>query len=145
MDNPFETEEQGGVLEFTEGGPHVEVDADYLAYSIGSVCEYTVYDIWRKNRCVEKDIKGKTELYKKLNCANKKEFEEKMLSPRWINQKVKVKERKHLDKVENCLYSVKASVKKLVEDLGAGSIRLWLTVGSVNFRNEVATMNKYKS
>lgn len=129
-------------------GNHAEVDADYLAYSIGSVCERTVRDIYIDGKIKHKGIKGLVGddgLYAVMKCDNKKHFEDKMASDRYVRRNIEVKERTELDPVENCLHSVKVSLKKLAEDLDLESMNLWITVGSDNFRNEVATMKKYKA
>lgn len=135
--------EKGHELEYHEGGPVIFHDADWIAYAVGAVCETTIEEVYNNGK-LKFEAKSKEELYKNMKVKNKADMELQLkTNPRWKG--VTFKSRLELEPIENCLHSVNATIQRIVDDLGASDQKLFITVGSSNFRNEVATLNKYKA
>lgn len=130
-------------IEYFEGGPTIWHDADWIMYAVGSVCEKTVVTAYVNGR-KKQTADSKTELYEKLGVKDKAEMEDKLANdPRWKN--VTFEEELVLEPIENVLHSVNSTIQRIVSDLGASSQKLFITQGDTNFRNDVATLNKYKA
>ncbi len=152
----IKVEEYDDGFSFTEGGPLLVIDGDYIPYSIGSVCQKTVYEVYLggrlkftcQNKADVKDAKGNVKekgLYSLMGLRDKRELDEKLATdPRW-KRELEIKEEVTAEPEHYVKHTVNQVIKKLVEDTGASEMKLYLTFGKNNFRNHVATIQKYKA
>lgn len=103
------------------------IDADIIAYSVASASDGKFYRV----DGIEGEFKYIADVKKAFNKADMK-YDRSL-----------VKEDYHPDPIENCLHSVKLVVESWIEGAGNGPYQLYLT-GKGNYRNEVATIQKYK-
>lgn len=131
-----------GLFTFTEGGPLLLLDADPVAYKAASACDNQKQVIKLNNvECYSVDG-GITELYAALGFHDYRDFNAMLDKNPAITHEVVTTS----DDSTNMFHTIKAQVKRIIKDSGAGSIRLFLTDGASNFRltEDIATVLKYK-
>lgn len=131
-----------GQFTFTEGGPLLLLDADPIAYSAASACESAQQVIRLKGVAIYTIDGGKTELYNSLGFQDYREFNTMLEKNPDITHEIFLT----ADDPINMCHTIKAQVKRIIKQSGAGSVRLFLTDGASNFRltEEIATVLKYK-
>lgn len=136
-------QEKGHELSYHEGGPLLLHDADWIAYAVGSVCQTLIQTVSVKGE-VKFEAESKTELYEQMGVKDKAEMEDRLANDkRWKH--VTFEERIELEPIENCLHSVNMTIQRIIDDVGAGDQKMWITQGNTNFRNDIATLKKYKA
>jgi len=130
-------------IKYYEDGPIIWHDADWIPYAVGSVCQTLVETVHINGR-LKFEAETKKELYENFKVKDKAELDDKMANdPRWKG--VVITKEFKLEPIENVLNSVNKTIQRIVDELGASDQKLFITVGSNNFRNEIATLNKYKA
>lgn len=107
----------------------VLVDGDLLPYRIGFACQTTTYSIIDPNgKVVESGLKGKRTAEKYMEADH---------PDCTLEQVINVQELSH------ALHTVKVVLQDILKSTGCDCYRVYLT-GKNNFRDEVATLRKYK-
>lgn len=129
-------------FEFTDGGPLVLLDGDPVAYSSAAACDMATHKILI-NGCEVVDYQGGvTDMYNALGLKDYREFNSLLEN----NPSITYEKVVESDDPDNMNHTIKAQIKKIIKNTGAGSIRIFLTDGDTNFRitEEIATILKYK-
>lgn len=131
-----------GNFNFKEGGPLVLLDGDPIAYSSAAACDKTTHYIKLNGVDLYHVEGGITDLYSALGFKDHRDFGE-MLEK---NPHITYDKAVDSDESGNMKHTIKAQVRKIIEQTGAGSIKIYLTDGDSNFRitEEIATVLKYK-
>lgn len=131
-----------GNLEFTEGGPLVLLDGDPIAYSSAAACDKATHYISVNGVNLYHIEGGITDLYAALSFKDHRDFGE-MLEK---NPHIEYSKSIDSDDSGNMKHTIKAQIRKIIKQTGAGSIKIYLTDGDSNFRltENIATVLKYK-
>lgn len=131
-----------GHFDFTDGGPLVLADGDPIAYASASACDSAEHTISLNDRPIYTVQGGMTDLYNALGFEDYRDFNAMLdKNPHITYEKVVT-----ADDPENLQHTIKAQVRRLIKDTGAGSIKIFLTDSESNFRltEEIATILRYK-
>ena len=131
-----------GHFEFIDGGPTVLCDGDPIAYSSASACDSAEHTIKLNGMPIYTVQGGMTDLYNALGFKDYREFNA-MLDK---NPDIEYDKLVTADDPEALRHTIKAQIKRLIKNTGAGAIKVFLTDSDSNFRltENIATVLQYK-
>ena len=143
-DNSPEYElDTAGSFSFTPGGPKALIDLDPVAYAAAAMCETSRFKITLNGNWLSEIEGGITDVYNSFGVKDYKEWD--ILLEK--NPDIAIEKLVTSDSDDNSMYhTLKAQIKRIIKTTGAGSMKLYLTQGDVNFRvtEGIATVKKYK-
>lgn len=124
---------------------HLVIDADYLKYSIGSVCESRHIEVTHIPTGKVKEFKNRTDFWgrdRKHSGGWLAEINDGRDKP-FLPEEFSIKDIQIAQPVQNAKKSVNQSVEKILDSLVSSKAELYIGRGK-SFRNDLATIWEYK-
>ena len=143
-DNSPEYElDTAGSFSFITGGPEALIDGDPIAYAAAAMCETSKFKITLNGNWISEVEGGITDVYNSFGVKDYREWDALLEK----NPDIAIEKMVTSDESDKSMYhTLKAQIKRIIKTTGAGSMKIYLTQGDVNFRvtEDIATVKKYK-